>query len=104
MFLDGVLIPARCLVNGVTVVQPAAGAEVHYVHVELAEHSIIWAEGAASESFVDDDSRGRFHNAHEFAARYPDASPAPALYCAPRREEGFEVEAVRQRLASREVA
>ena len=35
---------------------------------------MIIAEGAPSESFIDDDSRGMFHNAHEYRALYPDAA------------------------------
>jgi hypothetical protein len=42
-----------------------------------------------------------FHNAHEYATLCTGESPAPARYCAPRLEEGYEVEAVRQRLARR---
>ena len=33
---------------------------------------MIIAEGALSESFIDDDSRGMFHNAHEYAMLYPE--------------------------------
>ena len=62
---------------------------------------MIIAEGALSESFVDDDSRGMFHNAHEYGTLYPDAGIGPAQYCAPRLEEGYEVEAVRRRIALR---
>ena len=31
---------------------------------------MIIAEGALSERFIDDDSRGMFHNAHEYRALY----------------------------------
>ena len=41
---------------------------VEYVHLELTTHDIVLVEGASSESFVDDDSRRLFHNAHEYAA------------------------------------
>jgi hypothetical protein len=99
MYLDGVLIEAKDLVNGVSVVQAEEVDRVDYFHIELDSHDVILAEGAWSETFVDDDSRGMFHNAHEFSALYPDESSRPARYCAPRLEEGFEVDAVRQRLA-----
>jgi len=72
-----------------------------YFHVELDRHGILIAEGALAESFVDDNCRGMFHNAHEHAALYPDAPRVPALYCAPRLEDGEQVEAVRRRLARR---
>ena len=51
---------------------------------------------------VDDDSRGIFHNAHEFAALYPNSLPVrPTCYCAPRLAFGTEVEAARRRIAQR---
>ena len=98
MFLDGVLTPAKCLVNGTTIVQERDCKRVDYYHVELAQHDIILAEGAPTETFLDDDSRFLFQNAAEFAALYP-GDPAPTGYCARRVEGGFELEAIRRRLA-----
>jgi Tol biopolymer transport system component/glycosyltransferase involved in cell wall biosynthesis len=101
MFLDGVLVPAECLVNGVSILRDADAAEVGYFHVELETHSVILAEGAPSETFVDDDSRMMFHNAGEFFALHPDEPRRPARYCAPRIEDGEELERIRGRLARR---
>ena len=98
MFLDGLLIPARCLVNGSAVAVDRTLDRVEYFHVELDTHDVILAEGAPSESFMDDDSRGMFHNAHEFAAMYPDAA-RPDGFCAPRVEQGAQLEAIRRQLA-----
>jgi ELWxxDGT repeat protein len=97
MFLDGVLVPARALANGSTVVRDRV-ERVDYFHVELETHDVLLAEGAPSESFLDDDSRGMFHNASEFAALYHDA-PDPGTFYAPRVTEGYELEAIRRRLA-----
>ncbi len=97
----GVLIEAKDLINGTSIVQPADTERVDYFHIELDTHDVIVAEGALSETFIDDDSRGIFHNAHQFDTLYADEPPAPAHYCAPRLSEGYEVEAVRQRLAQR---
>ena len=101
MFLDGVLIPAEHLVNGATIVKEAPGEDIHYFHLELETHDVLIAEGAFSESFVDDDSRGMFQNAHEFGALYPDERPGEAVYCAPRVEDGYALDRVRRRLAER---
>ncbi len=101
LFLDGMLIPAGALVNGISIVQADRIESVDYVHVELETHDILLAEGAAAESFVDDDSRAMFHNAHEYHALYPDAVPRPARYCGPRVEHGAELERLRSRLAAR---
>ena len=99
--LDGVLIEARDLINGVSIVQAERANKVEYVHIELESHDVIIAEGALPETFIDDDSRGMFHNAHEYRTLYTDAPAALARYSAPRRDDGYEVEAIRQRLALR---
>ncbi len=101
MFLDSVLISAKHLVNGVTIVQEKPENDIHYFHIELENHDVLIAEGAFSESFVDDDSRGMFHNAHEFRKLYPEARPKEIVYCAPRVEDGFALDRVRRRLAER---
>ncbi len=101
MFLDGVLIPAEHLVNDATIVQEAPGEDIHYFHLELDSHDVLIAEGAFSESFVDDDSRGMFQNAHEFRAFYPGERQNEAVYCAPRVEDGFKLDRARRRLAER---
>jgi VCBS repeat-containing protein/autotransporter passenger strand-loop-strand repeat protein/autotransporter-associated beta strand protein len=95
----GVLIEAKDLVNGTTIIQAKAIDSVEYFHIELETHDVIVAEGALSETFVDDHSRGMFHNAYEYAALYPDRSASPARYCAPRLAGGYEVEAIRRQLA-----
>jgi autotransporter passenger strand-loop-strand repeat protein len=100
MLLYDLLVPARHLTNGTTIVQERGLDRVDYYHVELASHDVILAEGAPSETFLDDGSRGLFHNAREFAARYPDA-PLPGRFYAPRVEDGFSLEAIRIRLGRR---
>ena len=99
--LDGVLIEAKDLVNGVSIVQAEHVEGVEYFHIELETHDVIVAEGAQSESFIDDDSRGLFLNAQEYAALYPAAATPLAQYCAPRLDGGYELEAIRQRIALR---
>ncbi len=100
MFLDGVLIPAIALTNGASISQTEPTAVVEYFHLELDTHDVIMAEGAAAETFVDDDSRGMFQNAAEFHARYPGTPREPARFCAPRVEDGEELEAIRRRIAA----
>jgi O-antigen biosynthesis protein len=101
MFLDGMLIPAEHLINGVSVAQIEAIEEIAYLHIELDQHEVIHAEGALSETYVDDENRGMFHNAHEFYALHPDVVPPPARYFAERVEDGYELEVVRRRIEVR---
>lgn len=93
MFLDGVLVPAGCLVDGVTVVRDRGVARVDYVHLELARHDVILAEGAPSETFLDDGSRGMFQNAADHTRLHPCAGEV--TYCAPRVQAGWRLDAIR---------
>ena len=99
MLLDGVLVPAGLLVNGVSIVQPEPESDVQYLHIELEDHDLLLAEGAATESFIDDDSRAMFQNAADYARLYPDRRATAPIWCAPRVGSGHALEAVRRRLA-----
>jgi hypothetical protein len=101
LYLEGVLIEARDLVNGVSILQAKETSKIEYFHIELDAHDVIVAEGAYAESYADDDSRSLFHNAHEYRALYPDERSGPARYCAPRRDQGYEVERARAAIAGR---
>jgi microcystin-dependent protein len=101
MYLDGALIEAKDLVNGISIVQAERVEKVEYFHVELETHDVIVAEGALAETYLDDDNRLLFHNARDYYALYQHVAPAPAHYCAPRLEEGYEVEAARRHIALR---
>lgn len=104
MFLDGVLVAAELLVNGSTIVREASVPRVDYFHIELDRHALIWAEGAASETYVDDENRGIFHNAHTYHQLYADDAPASVEYCAPRVTDGFALLAIRRRLNEHQFA
>jgi O-antigen biosynthesis protein len=100
VYLQGVLIEAKDLVNGVSILQAEQIDEVEYFHTELHSHDAIVAEGALSESFVDD-GRGIFHNALELRALYPDSHKVLATYCAPRCDDGYEAERARVHIDGR---
>ena len=97
----GVLVEAKDLINGVSIARAERIEHVEYFHIELETHDVIVAEGALSETFIDDDSRGLFHNAQEYRRLYAQEPVAPAHYCAPRLDGGYELETIRQRIARR---
>ena len=102
MYLDGVLIEAKDLVNGVSIVQAERADKVEYVHIELESHDVIIAEGALAESFIDDDSRFMFHNAHEYRVLYPDGGDSCSRNTARRGwMKATSLRAIRHRLAAR---
>jgi len=102
MYLNGVLIEAKDLINGLSIYQTSSVESVKYFHVELDSHDVIIAEGALAESFIDDNDRGMFHNAQDYVALYPEteATDFPRYY-APRIDSGEEVEAARASLNAR---
>ncbi len=59
VFLHGVLVPIRVLLNGTSIVQVPCD-EVTYWHVELASHDLMLCEGAWAESFLDMGNRAAF--------------------------------------------
>jgi hypothetical protein len=95
LYLEGVLVEARDLVNGASISQPPPDRAIEYFHIELDSHDLLVAEGAVAESYIDDGNRLLFHNAPEYWAFYPDAADGPEQYCAPRLAEGHTVERIR---------
>ncbi len=69
MFLDGILVQASALVGcpGITREHDVPEA-FNYYHVELEAHELLLAEGAPTESFVDNIDRMNFHNWDERSA------------------------------------
>ncbi len=90
MLLDGVLVLAKALVNGITITQTDMQQDNCYYQLEFAAHDCILAEGAWSESYADCGAlRRNFENAVEFYALYPrHRAPAEPLLCAPRPQSG----------------
>lgn len=103
MLLDGMLVLAKFLVNGVTITQPAPLADVAYYLIEFAAHDCVLAEGCWAESFADGPGlRAQFCNAAEFHSLYPThETPATITLCAPRPESGPALEAALRPLAAR---
>jgi hypothetical protein len=102
LFLDGMLVPAKALINGATITQ-LARKTVTYYHVELATHGVLLAEGAAAESYLETGNRGAFENGGKAVTLHPDfaQSTREAKGCAPFAEAGPAVEAVRARILGR---
>ena len=102
VFVDGMLIPVRTLINGATIAQePHAAA--HWFHVELDWHDVLLAEGLAAESYLDTGNRGAFANGGPAVHMHPDFALRiwQAQGCAPLVHDGAEHEAVRGFLLDR---
>jgi hypothetical protein len=102
VLVDGVLVQAGALVNDLSIVRETDTAAVFtYFHVELEDHALLLAEGAAAESFIDNAGRMAFDNWAEHAALYPDGMVIRELEL-PRAKAHRQVpQAVRERLMAR---
>lgn len=101
LLAGGLLIPAAALVNGASILRAAPEGGMQYCHIELDDQALVLAEGAAAETFLDQDSRAMFHNAASYDALAIDPAHVPAALPIARLEDGFRVEAVRRLLARR---
>lgn len=105
LFLGGRLVPAALLVNGRTIVQEAWCRAVTYHHIELEGHGLVVAEGAVTETYLDDGNRWLFEEGGiaalslDFAAMRGNGRYAAGV-CAPVLAEGDPgLEIIRRRLA-----
>jgi hypothetical protein len=76
LFFDGVLVQAGALVNSTSIVREHDVPErFTYYHVELDNHSLILAENAPAETFIDNVDRMAFDNWQEHETLYPEGKP-----------------------------
>ena len=102
VFVDGVLIPIKHLINGCTIMREPRD-KVTYFHVELAQHDVLLAEGLPAESYLDTGDRSKFTNSGEAVVLHPDfcARMWEAKGCAPLIVTGPILASVRVRLLQR---
>ena len=102
LLVDGVLIQAGALVNGVSIVREAKVPQTFtYYHVELDDHSLILAENTPAETFIDNVDRLAFDNWAEHEALYPDGKSIVEMPY-PRAKAYRQVpRSIRERLAAR---
>jgi hypothetical protein len=102
LYIDRLLVPARLLVNGLTIVQVEAVDRVEYFHIELDAHDVILAEGMPAETYLDCGNRLMFRNAAEYGAGASKGTAGRS--CALRIGEGAAAAGIRRRLLARAVA
>ncbi len=74
LFIDGVLIRVKDLVNGISIAPalPAGHERIEYFHIVLDTHEVIFAEGAPAETFlVRASNHENFTNFAEYERLYP---------------------------------
>ncbi|MEL6496703.1 MAG: Hint domain-containing protein, partial [Cyanobacteria bacterium J06623_7] len=73
--VDGLLINAGALVNDISIIKTEPTETFAYYHVELANHTLLLAEGASAESFFpNQEDRSLYDNGAEYEELYPNGS------------------------------
>jgi len=100
VYVNGVLIPIKHLVNGSTIAQVPTD-QVTYHHLELPAHDVLLAEGLPAESFLDLRDGSNYANHPGPARLFPDYSARmwEAFGCARLVVTGPELQAARALVA-----
>lgn len=107
LLVAGKLVPARLLVNDMTILPERGLRSVHYFHIELERHAVLLADGLPAESFLDEaGDRSFFSNADSPTRMQPNVPTvvhpdAVALACAPLAMTAAEAEPAWRLLADR---
>jgi antigen 43 len=102
VFMNGVLIPIKYLINGATIAQVPVD-HVTYYHIELDNHDVLLAEGLPAESYLDTGDRSDFANGGGSVQLFPNFPIRmwEAKGCAPLVVTGPELDAVRRHVNAR---
>jgi hypothetical protein len=102
LFMAGVLIEAKTLVNGSTVIRDRMARFVTYHHIELARHDVVLAEGLPAETYLDSGNRRNFEQGAAPLLLHPDFAAASRNgACAPLAVKGNAVRTAREALLRR---
>ncbi|UMM09127.1 Hint domain-containing protein [Gluconobacter frateurii] len=71
LYLEGRFVPVRMLVNGASIDYDRSITEFTYYHIETERHSVIWADGALAESYLDTGNRRGFSQHGQIAVLKP---------------------------------
>ena len=103
MLVQDVLVPAKLLVNGTTIVQEERREPFEYFHIELERHDIVLAEGMLSESYLDLGNRHMFLGPG-VAQILPMRASGKVDHCYPPHYSGPIYDAVYRQLHKRAVS
>ena len=104
LLIDEILVEAAALVNGVSILRETnVAAQFTYYHIELEHHALILAEGALTETFVDNTDRLTFDNWMDHELLHPEPVPIEEM-AYPRAKSQRQVpKATHARLVARSV-
>jgi len=68
LYFNGTFVPARMLVNGLSIYYDRTQVEYKYYHIETEDHSVIKANNTLTESYLDTGNRHVFRKHGRFCA------------------------------------
>ncbi|MCA0399832.1 MAG: Hint domain-containing protein [Proteobacteria bacterium] len=105
VLVDGVLVPAERLVNGETIRRAEGLDMVEYFHLEFETPQVVFTNGAATESYVNEGSRRMFVNFQEYLDMYGEDEQAVAgARRFPLVQDGPELDRVVEMISRRVLA
>ena len=105
LLVGDVLVSAGALVNGTSIVREfQVPSFFTYYHIELDDHSLVLAENAPAETFVDNVDRANFDNWREYEALYPEGKAVVEMSY-PRAKASRQIpRAIREKLTERAIS
>jgi collagen type I alpha len=102
LFLDGVLIPVRHLIDHLGI-QQVKMDQIFYYHIELARHDVVLAEGLPAEAYLETGDRRNFANGGCAVSLHPNFAcyAREAGSCAPLIVTGRPLALARAKLRAR---
>ncbi len=88
VYVEGVLIPIRHLINGTTITQIERRA-ITYYHIELQQHDVLLADGMPAESYLEAGARSAFSNGDAVIQLHPEFTPAQDHYAMLWEQHGY---------------
>lgn len=101
LFFETIFVPVRMLVNGHSIFYDRTFNAYTYYHVETEKHSVIMADGALTESFLDTESQRLFYETTDVVKLRCGRQTWEHDGAAPRVTERCVVEPIYHRLAER---
>jgi hypothetical protein len=87
VYIEGVLIPIRHLINGTTIAQ-IERQTITYYHIELPQHDVLIADGMPAETYLEAGARSAFANGDVVQLR-PEFTPPQDHYAMLWEQYGY---------------
>lgn len=101
LFIDGILIPAEELLNGISITRCEEMDPIAYYSIELPVHAVVLADDLPAESYLDRGDRAMFVSTASIDSSEQEATQLPMVACAPIVQSGPTVDRVRASIALR---